>query len=248
MMKRIVIVGATSGIAKECARIWVKESAVDLTLVVRDVARAQPLIADLQVRSPHSKIEAIAVNFNDATAIHNMVEVVYHSRTIDNVLIAHGTLPDQADCEKDLNLCKETLEINGVSPCLFAEAFASVMQNQGKGNIAIIGSVAGDRGRKSNYIYGAAKGLVSRYAQGMQHRFANSRLKITLIKPGPTATPMTEKMRAKGMKMAPADLVAKEIVEGIAKGKAVIYTPKKWQIIMLIIQHLPSFVFNKLNI
>jgi short-subunit dehydrogenase len=248
MMKRIVIVGATSGIAKECSRIWVKESAVDLTLVVRDAIRAQPLVADLQVRSPHSKIEAVTVDFNDATSIRNLVEVVYHSRTIDNVLIAHGTLPDQADCEKDLNLCKETLEINGVSPCLFAEAFAGVMQNQGKGNIAIIGSVSGDRGRKSNYIYGAAKGLVSRYAQGMQHRFASTRLQITLIKPGPTATPMTEKMRAKGIKMAPVDQVAKEIVEGIAKGKSVIYTPKKWQIIMLIIQHLPNFIFNKLNI
>ena len=181
-------------------------------------------------------------------ATSGLVDSIYQGRTIDNVLIAHGTLPDQADCEKDLALCKDTLEINGVSPCLFAEAFAQAMQHQGSGNIAIIGSVAGDRGRKSNYIYGAAKGLVARYAQGMQHRFANSPLKITLIKPGPTATPMTEKMRAKGMKMAPAGLVAKEIVDGIAKGKSVVYTPKKWQLIMLIIQHLPNFIFNKLNI
>ena len=248
MMKRIVIIGATSGIAKECARIWVKEGAVDLTLVVRDIAKAQPLAADLQVRSPLSRVEVLTTDFTDPAAIDDLVQTVYHSRTIDQVLIAHGTLPDQADCENDLGLCDETLQINGVSPCLFAESFARVMQNQAKGNIAIIGSVAGDRGRKSNYVYGAAKGLVSRYAEGMQHRFANSRLQITLIKPGPTATPMTEKMRAKGMKMAPVDMVAKEIVDGIAKGKAMIYAPKKWQIIMLIIRHLPSFVFNKLNI
>jgi short-subunit dehydrogenase len=109
-MKRIVIVGATSGIAKECARIWVKESAVDLTLVVRDVARAQPLIADLQVRSPHSKIEAIAVDFNDATAIRNLVEVVYHSRTIDNVLIAHGTLSNQKECEQSIDLTMKEIK------------------------------------------------------------------------------------------------------------------------------------------
>lgn len=248
MMKRIVIVGATSGIAKECARIWVKESPVELTLVVRDTSRAQALVSDLLVRSPNSKIDAISTDFTSPAAIKGLVDAVYQSKTIDIVLIAHGTLPEQAECESNLELCNDTLEINGVSPCLFAEAFANVMQHQGKGSIAIIGSVAGDRGRKSNYIYGAAKGLVSRYAEGMQHRFASSRLNITLIKPGPTATPMTEKMRANGMKMAPADLVAKEIVEGIAKGKAVIYTPKKWQIIMLIIRHLPSFVFNKLNI
>lgn len=248
MMKRIVIVGATSGIAKECARIWVKESPVELTLVVRDTSRAQALVSDLLVRSPNSKIDAISTDFTSPAAIKGLVDAVYQSKTIDIVLIAHGTLPEQAECESNLELCNDTLEINGVSPCLFAEAFAKVMQHQGKGSIAIIGSVAGDRGRKSNYIYGAAKGLVSRYAEGMQHRFASSRLNITLIKPGPTATPMTEKMRANGMKMAPADLVAKEIVEGIAKGKAVVYTPKKWQIIMLIIRHLPSFVFNKLNI
>lgn len=248
MMKRIVIVGATSGIAKECARLWVKDTAVDLTLVVRDASRVQALAADLQVRSPLSKIEVLITDFTNPVAIKDLVEQVYHSRTIDNVLIAHGTLPDQADCEKDLRLCDETLQINGVSPCLFAEAFASVVKNQGKGNLAIIGSVAGDRGRKSNYVYGAAKGLVSRYVEGMQHRFANTGLVITLIKPGPTATPMTAKLRANGMKMAPPDLVAKEIVEGIAKGKTLIYTPKKWQIIMLIIRHLPSFIFNKLNI
>jgi short-subunit dehydrogenase len=247
-MKRIVIVGATSGIAKECARIWIKESPVELTLVVRDTSRAQALVSDLLVRSPNSKIDAISTDFTSPAAIKGLVDAVYQSKTIDIVLIAHGTLPEQAECESNLELCNDTLEINGVSPCLFAEAFANVMQHQGKGSIAIIGSVAGDRGRKSNYIYGAAKGLVSRYAEGMQHRFASSRLNITLIKPGPTATPMTEKMRANGMKMAPADLVAKEIVEGIAKGKTLIYTPKKWQIIMLIIRHLPSFVFNKLNI
>ena len=247
-MKRIVIVGATSGIAKECARIWVKESPVELTLVVRDTSRAQALVSDLLVRSPNSKIDAISTDFTSPAAIKGLVDAVYQSKTIDIVLIAHGTLPEQSVCESNLELCNDTLEINGVSPCLFAEAFANVMQHQGKGSIAIIGSVAGDRGRRSNYIYGAAKGLVSRYAEGMQHRFASSRLNITLIKPGPTATPMTEKMRANGMKMAPADLVAKEIVEGIAKGKTVIYTPKKWQIIMLIIRHLPSFVFNKLNI
>jgi decaprenylphospho-beta-D-erythro-pentofuranosid-2-ulose 2-reductase len=247
-MKRIVIIGATSGIATECARIWVNQSPVEMTLVVREAARAQALVADLMVRSPQSKITAIATDFNNPAAISGLVDSIYQGRTIDNVLIAHGTLPDQADCEKDLALCKDTLEINGVSPCLFAEAFAQAMQYQGSGNIAIIGSVAGDRGRKSNYIYGAAKGLVARYAQGMQHRFANSPLKITLIKPGPTATPMTEKMRAKGMKMAPAGLVAKEIVDGITIGKSVVYIPKKWQLIMLIIQHLPNFIFNKLNI
>jgi decaprenylphospho-beta-D-erythro-pentofuranosid-2-ulose 2-reductase len=247
-MKRIVIVGAASAMAKECARLWSKESTIHFSLVVRDEDRIKPFVQDLLVRNPNLKVEVFAIDFTSEIEISRLVNELSSNAPIDIVLIAHGTPPDQFNCEKSLNLCKEALEINGVSPCLFAEAFAGVMQNQDKGNIAIIGSVAGDRGRKSNYIYGAAKGLVSRYAQGMQHRFAGAGIVVTLIKPGPTATPMTEKLRGNGMKFAPVGLVAKEIVDGIAKGKTVIYTPKKWQIIMLIIQHLPSFVFNKLNI
>ena len=93
-----------------------------------------------------------------------------------------------------------------------------------------------------------AKGLVARYVEGMQHRFAKEPLKIVLVKPGPTATPMTEHLRLAGIKMASASLVAQDIVDGITKGSNVIYTPRKWQIIMLIIRHLPGFIFNKLNI
>jgi short-subunit dehydrogenase len=107
--------------------------------------------------------------------------------------------------------------------------------------------VAGDRGRKSNYVYGSAKGLVARYAQGLQHRLARSSIKVSLIKPGPTLTPMTENLSStKGF--ANVEDVAKDIVKGISKGQSVIYTPAKWQIIMMIIRHLPSFIFNKMDI
>ena len=97
MMKRIVIVGATSGIAKECARIWVNESPVELTLVVRDAARTQPLIADLMVRSPHSKIAAIATDFNSPAAISGLVDSVYQGKTIDIVLIARRRIFQSRD-------------------------------------------------------------------------------------------------------------------------------------------------------
>jgi decaprenylphospho-beta-D-erythro-pentofuranosid-2-ulose 2-reductase len=112
----------------------------------------------------------------------------------------------------------------------------------------LIGSVAGDRGRKTNYVYDAAKSLVSHYAQGMQHRLARTNVKVVLIKPGPTDTPMTSEHKAKGQKMAPIEQVAQDIVKGIADGKAVVYTPSIWKIIMLVVIHLPRFVFNKLNI
>src|SRR5690606_24074454 len=121
------------------------------------------------------------------------------------------------------------------------EAFAGHMERSGRGTLAVIGSVAGDRGRKSNYVYGAAKGLVTRYVQGLQHRLAYTGVKVVLIKPGPTDTPMTAGLKLKGARPAPVEDVAVCIVEGIARGKAVVYAPAKWQWIMMIIRHLPRF-------
>jgi hypothetical protein len=114
--------------------------------------------------------------------------------------------------------------------------------------LALIGSVAGDRGRKSNYVYGAAKGMVTRYAQGLQHRFTGSAVKVVLIKPGPTDTPMTTHLKAQGAKLTPVEDVAKGIVNAINREQAVAYVPGKWRLIMSVIRHLPGFVFNKLNI
>jgi short-subunit dehydrogenase len=140
------------------------------------------------------------------------------------------------------------LEINGVSPVLFAEAFAKEMDKINYGTIALIGSVAGDRGRKSNYVYGASKGLIARYAEGLQHRFAGTEVRVVMIKPGPTDTPMTHRFKESGVRLASAESVASQIVEGIESGRHVIYAPKKWWLIMRIIRHLPAFVFNKMNL
>ena len=136
-----------------------------------------------------------------------------------------------------------------MSPILFAEAFANVLETQNYGTLAIIGSVAGDRGRKSNYIYGAAKGLVNSYIQGLQHRFGNHpNIHIAVIKPGPTDTPMTLRFKKKGMKMATPQAVANVIVKSLDNKKGTIYAPKQWKYIMGVVKHIPSFVFNKINL
>lgn len=144
--------------------------------------------------------------------------------------------------------CRQALEITAVSPALFAEAFAKRMARAGTGTLGIISSVAGDRGRKSNYVYGAAKGLLTRYAQGMQHRFAGSGVKVVLIKPGPTDTPMTAKFKDQGTKLIPVEVAAAQIVSGMEKGSPVVYVTGIWQIIMLVIRHLPRFIFNKMDL
>ena len=247
-MQKIVIVGATSAIAEHCARLWLENSTADLTLIGRNAAKMEKIAADLQVRSPNSVIRILTGNFADPKMIDETIGNLVRDQPIDIALIAHGSLPSQADCEQDLNLCQETLLINGVSPVLFAEAFTKHMQQANHGTLAIIGSVAGDRGRKANYVYGAGKGMVERYVEGLQHRLAKTNIKVVLIKPGPTDTPMTIRYKEKGIRMAHVSSVAKDIVKGINKGKEVIYTPIKWSAIMFVVRHLPRFIFKKLEI
>jgi decaprenylphospho-beta-D-erythro-pentofuranosid-2-ulose 2-reductase len=246
--KRIVIVGATSAIAEHCARLWIQQPGVQLTLLGRNLARTERVAADLRVRSPQANVHAAQTNFTDPVVIQATVDDLAALGRFDVVLIAHGNLPDQDQCQQDSQLCQDALLANGVSPVLFAEAFAKHLARDNHGTLAIIGSVAGDRGRKSNYVYGAAKGLVSRYAQGLQHRFAGTAVKVVLIKPGPTDTPMTAHLKSQGAKLASVEQVAADTVKAIERGQATLYTPKPWLFVMMVVRHLPVFVFNKLNI
>jgi short-subunit dehydrogenase len=248
VQKKIVIVGATSAMAEHCARLWVTESPKTMVLLGRDLAKTERVAQDLRVRSALSSIAIETTDFLDPAKISEWVDHVCAAGVPDIVLVAHGSLPDQKECQQDLLQNKQVLHLNGVSPVLFAEAFAGHMAKADKGALAIIGSVAGDRGRKSNYVYGAAKSLVTRYAQGLQHRLAGTHVRVVLVKPGPTDTPMTTALKGKGSKMAEVTTVASSIVQGIAKGKSVVYAPAKWAVIMMVIRHLPRFIFNKMDI
>ena len=246
--KRIVIIGATSAMATHCARIWAQSQVVDMTLVGRDSEKLERLANDLRARSAKSNISVMLSGFTKASDIQATVEALTGSGNVDIALIAHGSLSAQNQCEKDLSVCQTELELNGISPVLFAEGFVKKMVSANHGTVSVIGSVAGDRGRKSNYVYGAAKGLVTRYMQGLQHRLAGTNVKAVLIKPGPTDTPMTAPFKAKGAKLAPVEDVAAQIVTAVEKGTPTVYAPGKWWLIMMIIRHLPAFVFNKINI
>jgi decaprenylphospho-beta-D-erythro-pentofuranosid-2-ulose 2-reductase len=234
--------------AERCARLWVGESPKIMILLGRDRARTERVAQDLHVRSPQSSITVQTIDFADPAQIQAWVDQVCAAGVPDTVLIAQGTLPDQTACQKDLALNETVLQINAISPVLFAEAFVGHMERINSGKLGIIGSVAGDRGRKSNYIYGAAKGLVARYVQGLQHRLAKSNVRVVLIKPGPTDTPMTAALKEKGLKMSKVTAVARCIVEGVQKGKPVVYAPAKWAVIMIVIRNLPRFIFNKMDI
>jgi short-subunit dehydrogenase len=246
--QRIVIIGATSGIAEHCARLWAQQGASHLVLVARNQEKLTLIEQDLRVRNPALQIRCQTGNFTDPVSIQQLVDSIANEACPDIVLIAHGTLPDQSQCQQDLAANADALVINGLSPVWFAEAFVTRMVAAGRGTVAVIGSVAGDRGRKSNYVYGAAKGLVTRYVQGLQHRLAGSPVKVVLVKPGPTDTAMTAHLKHQGAKLAGVDEVANSIVRAIQHGKATVYAPAKWEVIMMVIRHLPRFVFNRMDI
>jgi hypothetical protein len=242
---KIVVIGATSGIAEHCCRLWLAAEPAELVLVARDKAKLDKIAADLKVRNPASTITIVLGDFLDRAFIQSVVDGAVATGPVDIALIAHGWMPEN-QVGLDLATCEQILDINAVSPVLFAEAFALHFTKARRGTIAIIGSVAGDVTRRANYLYGASKALLTRYAQGLDHRLIGSGVKVVLIKPGPTDTPMTAPLKARGQRMAPVEDVARATVEGIRRGKSVVYTPPIWQLIMLIVRHIPRPIFNRL--
>jgi len=242
---KIVVIGATSGIAEHCCRLWLADGPAELVLVARDAAKMEKIATDLRVRSPGSTVNTVHGDFLDRAFIQKVVDDAVAAGPVDIALIAHGWMPEN-QIGLDLATCEQVLDVNAVSPVLFAEAFTVHFVKAGRGTIAIIGSVAGDVTRRTNYLYGASKALLTRYAQGLDHRLLGSGVKVVLIKPGPTDTPMTSHLKDKGQRMAPAEDVARATVEGIRRGKPVVYTPLVWQLIMLIVRHMPRPIFNRL--
>ncbi|GAF57659.1 oxidoreductase [Psychrobacter sp. JCM 18902] len=245
--QNILIIGGTSTIAERCARVWSSQQPCHFILVGRDNNKLKRVSEDIQVRYPKTSVDIKIINFLKAEEIQHFVEEIMKDFIIDIALIAHGSLPVQNNFKSSIIEHQQSLEINGISPVLFAEAIIQNMLMNDYGKLGIIGSVAGDRGRSSNYLYGASKALIDTYTQGLQHRLTliNSDVKITLIKPGPTKTAMTKNLEKN---LASPEKVAKDIVRAIHDNKTTLYTPKKWFIIMLIIKSLPKLLFNKFDI
>lgn len=247
-MFRIAIVGATSTIATHCARVWVSRDDVEITLIGRDEEALKRLAKDLRARNRKASVKLSALDFSKPRQIQATVEALYLKSHVDLVLLAQGVMPEQADAQRNLNLIKNEIDVNATSVVMFAEAFATAMDNAGTGHIAVMGSVAGDRGRRTNYIYGATKALLDTYVQGLAHRFANDAVKVSIIKPGPTNTAMTAHLAAAGRKLADPSVVATTIVRDLDVYKPVIYAPGLWKYIMFVIRHLPRAIFNRLNV
>jgi decaprenylphospho-beta-D-erythro-pentofuranosid-2-ulose 2-reductase len=167
---------------------------------------------------------------------------------IDVALIAHGTLADQKACEQDVATALRELSTNGLSVIALLTPLANLMEAAKSGTIAVISSVAGDRGRPSNYVYGTAKAAVTTFCDGLRARLYKSGVHVLNIKPGFVDTPMTAGMPLPGPLVAKPERVAADIVRAVDRKKDAIYTPWFWSGIMLIIRSIPGFVFKRLSL
>lgn len=245
-MQRILIVGATSAIALAATRIFA-ERGDTLHLLARSEERLAALAADLRVRG------AVAVSYApfDANALAQhgalLEQACQAMGGIDAALIAHGTLGDQRACEADFALALQEVHTNAISVMSLLTILANRMERQRHGTLAVIGSVAGDRGRQSNYVYGAAKGMLDIFLQGLRNRLYKAGVRVVTVKPGFVDTPMTAAF-TKGALWATPEQVAPRIVKAMDLGWPVVYTPPFWRLVMAAIRAIPESLFRKLSL
>jgi decaprenylphospho-beta-D-erythro-pentofuranosid-2-ulose 2-reductase len=244
--QRIVNLGAGSAIAEAAARRWAARRA-RLLLVGRDEARLKSIAANLDALGAAQTIvwPLDCASPGAAVELDRMTQAL---GGLDILLLAYGVLGDQGTLERDPGAVAELIQTNLTSAVAWCMAASAILERQRAGALLVIGSVAGDRGRRSNFVYGATKGGLARLVEGIAHKLAPLGARAVVIKPGYVDTPMTASFTKEGLLWATPDRVAEVIVRAGDKGGPVVYAPAFWRLIMLVIRHLPSFVFNKLNI
>ncbi len=247
MNQNILIIGATSGIAEAVARRYA-EQGERLFLVARNSIKLQAISTDLVARGAR-EVRTFVMDANDSDLLPQMLDSAWKGfGTIDVALVAHGTLPDQQRTETDIPYAIAEFRTNAESVISCLAGLAGRFEPQDNGVIAVIGSVAGDRGRASNYLYGAAKAAIDTYSSGLRAKLFKSGIHVLTIKPGFVATPMTAQLKLPERLTASPESVAQDIQRAITKRTNVLYTPWFWALIMRVIRWMPESAFKRTNI
>jgi decaprenylphospho-beta-D-erythro-pentofuranosid-2-ulose 2-reductase len=244
-MKKVLIIGASSAIAEHCARIWAARGD-KLYLVSRNESHLRTIATDLKVRGA-SEMATNCVDLNDMDQHIEFLDAAEDAMgDVDVVLIAHGTLPNQKSCELSVEETLAEIQTNALSTVSLLTLIANRFEAKRDGTICVISSVAGDRGRASNYVYGSAKAMVTAFASGLRQRLHKSNVAIVTVKPGFVDTPMTADFK-KGLLWARPNAVATKIVRAIDVSRTEVYVPGFWWAIMMFIKVIPSRIFRKLK-
>ena len=246
MNERVVIAGATSGIAREAARCWASEGA-SLFLVGRDAARTRQVADDLRVRGASGAV-AYAADLTDVEKLPRLLDAAQEALGgIDVLLLAHGVLPDQKACEASVAASLRSIDVNFTSAVALLTLTARRMEAAGSGTIVAISSVAGDRGRGSNYVYGSAKAGLTAFLSGLRARLSRSGVSVVTVKPGFVDTPMTAHLPRSPL-FATARAAGEGVFRAARKRKDVAYVPGWWRLVMLVIRHVPERIFKRLKV
>ena len=245
-MSNILILGATSAIAKYTARLLAADEHT-FYLVARNEEKLSSIKQDMLVRGAKD-VHYESLDLTDVTKHDELIKRATQTMgSIDKVLIAYGTLGDQEACINDYQNTLKELQTNCLSVISLLTILANQMEQQGSGSIAVISSPSGDRGRQSNYVYGTAKGALTIFLQGLRNRLAKSKVHVLTIKPGFVDTPMTKDFK-KGFLWVGPEVISKGIYKAMKKNKETVYLPFFWLYIMMVIKLIPEKIFKHLKL
>lgn len=244
--RNVLALGATSAIAEATLRLLAEQGS-SFFLVARNADKLTAVRDDLLTRGAAAVHGAVADL--DDTAGHPalLAQAVSALGRIDLALLAHGVLGDQPAAEREYAAAEAILRTNFLSAVSLITWLANYFEAEKRGVLAVVSSVAGDRGRKSNYVYGASKGGLNVFLDGVRNRIDRAGVQALTIKPGFVATPMTAHLPQNALFAQPAQ-VARHILRAIDTRKDVAYVPPFWGLIMLVVRSVPRRIFKKLNL
>jgi decaprenylphospho-beta-D-erythro-pentofuranosid-2-ulose 2-reductase len=244
--EKVLVVGATSAIAQETSRRFAAYGA-QLFLTGRDPEKLSIVAQDLRLRGA-AQVDCAVLDVVDLARHEAVLEAAFSALgEVDVALIAHGVLPDQSRCEQNASEALAALTVNFTATVALLTPLANRLEAQGRGCLAVISSVAGDRGRQSNYVYGASKGGLDRFLQGLRNRLYRSGVTVLTIKPGFVDTPMTASKTKSRLYASPAR-VARCIYRAIEARRNVVYLPWFWRPIMGVVTSIPEAIFKRLRL
>jgi short-subunit dehydrogenase len=243
-MKKVIVLGATSGIAEAVER-RLAAAGKELLLAGRSAERLAALREDLLIRGARS-VATFCADFENPRDHARLLEFAQQNfPDFDTVFLSYGSLLDQEQCRHSPELTARQLNTDFVSAACLLGLFADHFEARKRGCLAVITSVAGDRGRRSNYIYGAAKGGLDHFLQGLRARLHTSNVRVISIKPGPVDTMMTAGL-PHDKPFASPERVGEDIYRALKKGSPdVVYTPHYWRYVMFCVRAMPEWIFKR---
>lgn len=249
MSENVLILGATSGIARALGHVLAQRGC-RLILAGRKGEELDKMAADLRIRyQAEAAVEPFeALDFAGHAAFLDRCTGRF-SGDLTGVILCYGYMTTQAEADTDFGKARHTLDVNFTSPVSILSLAANYLERRRSGYLAVISSVAGDRGRQSNYTYGASKAGLSAYLQGLRNRLYRTGVHVLTIKPGFVDTPMTQGLvNPQSPLVATPERVARDIDRAIRKRKDVLYTPWFWWGIMTVIRSIPELIFKRLQL